>query len=97
MALALEGLQSALKDPVTYTLMTLFLLGSVLPQIAVAARRLHDTGRSGFWIFIGLVPLVGSIVLIIFYVLPSQPGANKYGPRPGDAELDRATAPIPSV
>ena len=54
----------------------------ILPQLAVAVRRLHDTGRTGWWLLIGLVPLVGWIVLIYFYVQPSDPGDNRYGLRP---------------
>lgn len=57
-------------------------LAMILPLIAVAVRRLHDTGRSGWWILIGLVPLIGPIVLIVFYVTDSQPGSNQYGPNP---------------
>jgi uncharacterized membrane protein YhaH (DUF805 family) len=59
-----------------------FALASILPGLAVGVRRLHDTGRSGWWLLIGLVPLVGVIVLIIFFVMDSQPGVNKYGPNP---------------
>ena len=44
-------------------------------------RRLHDTGRSGWWLLIGLIPLVGAIVLIVFFVQDSQPD-NQYGPNP---------------
>jgi uncharacterized membrane protein YhaH (DUF805 family) len=65
-----------------YLLAGLAMLATILPSIAVGVRRLHDTGRSGFWLFIALIPLVGAIVLIIFYVSDSQPGANKYGPNP---------------
>ena len=56
------------------------LLGLVffLPSLAVAVRRLHDTGRSGWWILLGLIP----IVLIIFYCTDSQPGENQYGSNP---------------
>lgn len=60
----------------------IFALASFLPSLAVAVRRLHDTGRSGWWILISLVPLVGFIVLIIFYVMDSQPGVNQHGPNP---------------
>jgi len=60
-----------------YLLAGLAMLATILPSIAVGVRRLHDTGRSGFWLFIALIPLVGAIVLIIFYVSDSQPGANK--------------------
>lgn len=63
----------------------LFALASFLPSLAVGVRRLHDTGRSGWWLLIGLIPLVGFIVLIIFYVGDSQPGDNKYGSNPKGA------------
>lgn len=60
----------------------LYSLAVLLPSLALAVRRLHDTGRSGWWILIGLVPLVGGIILIVLYALDSQPGANQYGPNP---------------
>lgn len=60
----------------------LFSLIVFIPGIAVAVRRLHDTGRSGFWIFILLVPLVGLFVMIYFLVLDSESGSNEYGPNP---------------
>jgi uncharacterized membrane protein YhaH (DUF805 family) len=49
-----------------------------LLTLAAAVRRLHDSGRSGFWWLIGLIPIVGTIVLIVFYCLPGTPGPNKY-------------------
>ena len=60
----------------------IFWLGTLLPSLAVGARRLHDTGRSGWWLLIGLIPLIGAIVLIVFFVMDSQPGTNQYGPNP---------------
>jgi len=57
-------------------------LAVLIPTIAVTVRRLHDTGRSGWWILISLIPVVGSIVLLIFMLLDSQPGVNQYGPNP---------------
>ena len=54
----------------------------VLPSIAVGVRRLHDTGRSGWWMLIAFVPFIGFIVLLVFFVLDSQPGSNEYGPNP---------------
>ncbi|MBX3479145.1 MAG: DUF805 domain-containing protein [Caulobacter sp.] len=72
-------------------LLLIFGLGTFLPTLAVAVRRLHDTGRSGFWLFIGLIPLIGAIVLLIFYVLDGTPGPNRFGPDPkgrgGDADV----------
>jgi uncharacterized membrane protein YhaH (DUF805 family) len=53
-----------------------------LPSIAVTVRRLHDSGRTGWWILIGLVPFVGILVILVFMVLDSQPGDNAYGPNP---------------
>jgi uncharacterized membrane protein YhaH (DUF805 family) len=57
-------------------------LALFLPGLGVSMRRLHDTGRSGWWLLIGLVPVVGVIVLIVFYVQDSQPTANVHGPSP---------------
>ncbi|MDX2079872.1 MAG: DUF805 domain-containing protein [Terrimicrobiaceae bacterium] len=63
----------------------IYLLAVLLPSIALAVRRLHDIGKSGWWLLIGLVPLVGAIVLLVFAVLDSQPGENAYGPNPKGA------------
>jgi uncharacterized membrane protein YhaH (DUF805 family) len=63
----------------------LYGLAVLIPSIAVGVRRLHDTGRSGWWILIGLVPVIGFIVLIVFFVADSQPGTNGYGPNPKGA------------
>jgi len=63
----------------------IYSLAIILPGLAVAIRRLHDTGRSGWWILIGLVPLVGPIVLLVFFVQDSQPGSNQYGPNPKES------------
>ncbi|MBM3666248.1 MAG: DUF805 domain-containing protein [Actinobacteria bacterium] len=57
-------------------------IGLLLPTLSVAIRRLHDTDRTGWWILIGFVPLIGFIVLLIFYLEKSNPGDNKYGPDP---------------
>ncbi|WP_116367831.1 DUF805 domain-containing protein [Parahaliea mediterranea] len=60
----------------------IYSLAVFLPGLAVAIRRLHDTGRSGWWILIGLIPVVGWIVLLVFYCLDSQAGDNVHGPNP---------------
>ena len=60
----------------------LYCLAVLLPSISVCVRRLHDIGRSGWWIFISLIPAIGAIILLIFMVLESKPGENKYGPNP---------------
>ncbi len=68
-----------------YVLVLLYGLAVIVPGIAVAVRRLHDTGRSGWWYLISLVPSVGDIVLLVFMLLASTPGDNVYGPNPCDA------------
>jgi len=60
----------------------LYTLAVLIPGIAVSVRRLHDTNHSGWWLFIALVPIIGSIVLIVFMVRDSQQAENDYGPNP---------------
>ena len=56
----------------------IYSLAFILPGIALSIRRLHDTGRSGWWLLIGFVPIIGVIVLIVFFASDSQPGPNQY-------------------
>lgn len=64
---------------------TIYSLSVLLPAIGVSIRRLHDIGRSGWFLLIGLIPLIGAIVLLIFFVKDSQTGENPYGPNPKGA------------
>jgi uncharacterized membrane protein YhaH (DUF805 family) len=75
------GLQ-VLPGTTTGVLGALYGVAVLIPTLAVTVRRLHDTGRSGFWIFIGLVPVVGAIVLLVFEVMEGQRGDNAHGPDP---------------
>lgn len=68
-------------------------LALLLPGLAVSARRLHDGGRSGWWLLIGLVPLVGVILLIIWYVGRGEDGPNRFGADPRAALADPAAHP----
>jgi uncharacterized membrane protein YhaH (DUF805 family) len=63
-------------------LSALLLVALIIPSIAVGIRRLHDTNRSGWWLLISLIPLVGGLILLYFYVLPGTTGPNDYGPDP---------------
>lgn len=67
---------------VLYILMIVFGLAILVPMLAVIVRRLHDTGRSGWWYFIALVPFVGGLILLFFMIQDSQAGDNAYGPNP---------------
>jgi len=60
-------------------------LGLLLPALGVGARRLHDVGRSAWWMLIALIPLVGAVLLIYWAVQPGEPGSNAYGAPVSDA------------
>jgi uncharacterized membrane protein YhaH (DUF805 family) len=60
----------------------IYALAAFLPGLAVSVRRLHDTNRTGVWILIGLVPLIGPIVLLVFFLMDSDPNENEYGANP---------------
>ena len=71
----------------------LYSLLILIPSIAVVVRRLHDTDRSGWWILISLIPLIGAIVLFVFICLDSQPGTNRFGANPKEV----ASQTLPAV
>src|SRR4051812_38312471 len=60
----------------------LYCVGAFIPGLSLSVRRLHDTGRNGFWILIGMIPLVGFIVLFIIMAQDGNPMGNEYGPSP---------------
>lgn len=63
-------------------LQALFSLGTLLPSICVGGRRLHDRDMSAWWLLIGLVPVLGTIALLVLFALPGTPGPNRFGPDP---------------
>ncbi|MEO3433885.1 DUF805 domain-containing protein [Inquilinus sp. CAU 1745] len=63
-------------------LVGIFGLIVLLPNIAVSVRRLHDIDKSGWWLLIGLIPILGVIVLIVFFCLKGTDGDNRFGPDP---------------
>ncbi|MDR2210466.1 MAG: DUF805 domain-containing protein [Spirochaetaceae bacterium] len=69
--------------PVAGTVLALvYGLAVFIPGLAVSIRRLHDTGRTGFFVLLALIPLVGVIILLIYAVQDSSPGENQYGANP---------------
>ena len=72
----------------------IYALAVLIPTLAVTVRRLHDTGRSGWWIFIQLVPIVGVFILLYFLVSDSNPGTNAYGPSPKEGEVPVPVATV---
>ena len=65
----------------------LYVLAVFIPGLAVAVRRLHDVGKSGWFLLIVLIPLIGAIWLLVLYFTDGQPGENKWGPNPKSIPL----------
>ncbi|MEO8722365.1 MAG: DUF805 domain-containing protein [Sphingobium sp.] len=63
-------------------LVWLFALGTFIPSLAVGVRRLHDTDRSGWWLLLALIPLIGGIILLVFMVSGGTRGVNRFGADP---------------
>ena len=57
-------------------------LALFLPSLAIGVRRLHDIGRSGWWLLLSFIPIIGFLVLLYWFVQDSEPGDNQYGPNP---------------
>lgn len=70
------------RTPWVAYLLNIYTLGMLIPHLSVAVRRLHDTGHSGWWYFIALVPIIGGIWFLVLVCTDSDPGGNKYGPSP---------------
>ena len=80
----LAGIALGIVDFVlgTGALSGLYNLAVIIPSLAVGARRLHDTDRSGWWQLIAFIPLIGAIILLVFFCLDSKPGENRFGANP---------------
>jgi uncharacterized membrane protein YhaH (DUF805 family) len=83
------------REEVGFGLLTaVFVLATFIPTLAVTVRRLHDTNRSGWWVLLEFVPIVGGLVLLVFMMLDSQPGANRFGPNPKGVPGPGTPSPI---
>jgi len=82
-AFVLDGIVGTFRAELGVGLLSgIYSLAVLVPSFAVLARRLHDTDRSGWWILIGIVPLLGALVLMIFALFEGDPGENRFGPSP---------------
>lgn len=79
---ALNILSGGDADGLFGILSFLFAIAVFLPGLAMAIRRLHDTDRSGWFVLLALIPLVGIIILLVFYVQEGTPGDNRFGANP---------------
>ncbi|WP_330343154.1 DUF805 domain-containing protein [Streptomyces sp. NBC_00557] len=77
LAFTLAGVETAIG--IRPVLTAAYSLAVLLPSMAVAVRRLHDTGRTGWWLLLALIPVAGAIVLIIYLAGDSDPKTNAYG------------------
>lgn len=75
-------LGSLINDSLGLILYIGYVLVSFVPNLALSVRRLHDVGKSGWFLFIALIPLIGGIWLIVLNCTDSDPGENEYGPNP---------------
>ncbi len=72
-------MHNVMQDIPINILQTAFSLLLMFPSMTVSVRRLHDIGKSAWWLLIAIIPLLGLLVLLAFYVMGSQEGENKYG------------------
>ena len=80
------GALTAMTDSSIFSIIPLiYSLGVLIPGIAVTIRRLHDTGKSGWYLLVSFIPLIGPLALLYFMVIDSAPGNNEYGPNPKGA------------
>ena len=86
----LYGLSTAFKGgalgSLFLALYVIYALGVIIPGLAVFFRRMHDTGRSGWWWLLGIIPVIGPIVLIVFAATEGTHGDNQYGADPKAVE-----------
>jgi uncharacterized membrane protein YhaH (DUF805 family) len=73
------------------SLLFLYIVATTVPSLASLVRRLHDINRSGWWFFIGLVPVIGPLILFSMTVTRSDPGQNRFGPNPNQQSTTKAT------
>jgi uncharacterized membrane protein YhaH (DUF805 family) len=72
-------------------LMALYVCATIVPFTAIGVRRLHDANLSGWWVFVGLVPIVGQLIALVFFLTPGTRGPNRYGDDPRGAQFGAAT------
>lgn len=82
MLLLILGLAFGEDSPASNIMVTIFYLIMLVPSLSVSVRRLHDIGKSGWWLFIGLISLIGSLLLLVWSFMDSEPDENQYGENP---------------
>lgn len=89
-SLSLSLVHDIVANVIVTTVSVAWTLFIIIPSLAVLVRRLHDTNRSGWWLLLYLLPVIGAIVLFVFTLLPGTVGENDYGDDPKASELPAA-------
>lgn len=80
-AMGMNGMVAGVYGPLT----TLLVLGLIIPGIAVQVRRFHDQDKSGWFVLLGFIPIVGGLIVLVFMLLEGTKGPNRFGPDPKGA------------
>ena len=87
-ALALiDSLIGSVSESGMGLLSSVYSIGVLIPSLAHSVRRRHDIGRTGWWVLISIIPVIGAVVLLVFMLLDSEPGSNRYGANPKEGIL----------
>lgn len=86
MLLLTLGLTFGEDSPASNIMVTIFYLIMLVPNLSVSVRRLHDIGKSGWYMFLSLIPLIGGLILLIWSLMDSEPGENLYGENPKEGK-----------
>lgn len=86
MLLLILGLAFGEDSPASNIMVTIFYLIMLVPNLSVSVRRLHDIGKSGWYMFLSLIPLIGGLILLVWALMDSEPGENQYGENPKGGE-----------
>lgn len=76
------GLTFGEDSPASNIMVTIFYLIMLVPSLSVSVRRLHDIGKSGWYMFLSLIPLIGGLILLVWSFMDSEPDENQYGENP---------------
>lgn len=86
MLLLTLGLTFGEDSPASNIMVTIFYLIMLVPNLSVSVRRLHDIGKSGWYMFLSLIPLIGGLILLVWSLMDSEPGDNQYGKNPKEGK-----------
>ena len=88
-SLSLSALQYLLDVSLFGIISSIYSIAVLIPTIAVAIRRLHDIGKSGWFLLLAVIPIIGAIWLLVLFVTDGNPHENEYGPDPKDAYAEQ--------